>query len=304
MKARLIRKGSKYSLLCQDGSIARADNLLLYQLLTNFSRTDDYFSGKEGRWDDKYGDMSLVPGMTYALLTDDKNLVISDFAPFETLLNAKLFSDSYVSASEFAKRNGKSAEIVKVYCRQGRIVGAKKVGRSWMIPAHAGYPVDPIYQKVGHLGPRKSKAAELDLPEGYVTCSELGYKFEVPQDTILYYCRKGKIPGAIYLKENGLWVVPKDAKLPVETPGSKEPEDNEPTAVKSMKAVMQEKYPPSDYLSVEGFANKKGLSRQWVWVCAKKGRIPGAVFDGGKWFIPVDSEIQLTGQAKVNEETE
>ena len=47
-----------------------------------------------------------------------------------------------ITAKEYAKKNGRSVEQIKVYCRNGRIPGAYKHERDWVIPSSAPYPED------------------------------------------------------------------------------------------------------------------------------------------------------------------
>ena len=47
-----------------------------------------------------------------------------------------------ITAKEYARRNGRSVEQIKVYCRNGRIPGAYKHERDWVIPSSAPYPED------------------------------------------------------------------------------------------------------------------------------------------------------------------
>ena len=157
MKARLIMdQRGKLLLLCEDGTIASATKVVRYNLLTNFKRQDDFFTGTAGRWDREYPDMTVYPGREIAILTDNYSLVINDFQPFESLLNAEIISPDYLSVADFAKRHDKSQEIIKVYCRKGRIFGAKKIGTRWMIPEDAEYPIEPERQREGVRGPRGS----------------------------------------------------------------------------------------------------------------------------------------------------
>lgn len=158
MKARLTMDAEhNLILLCSDGTIAKASEPLLYDLLTGFNRNESekYFSGGSmGRWDIEHPDMALVPGETYAIIADNGSLVISDFSPFQILMNDKTYMRNYISVPEFAKKYNKSEEIIKVFCRNGRIPGAIKVSRNWLIPVDAEYPVSPEYQREGVRGPR------------------------------------------------------------------------------------------------------------------------------------------------------
>jgi excisionase family DNA binding protein len=45
--------------------------------------------------------------------------------------------DDYITPKEVARRAGVTQTWIRTLCAQGRIKGAKKWGRSWMIPAGA-----------------------------------------------------------------------------------------------------------------------------------------------------------------------
>lgn len=49
----------------------------------------------------------------------------------------------YCSAAEIAARWGISRRRVQVFCSQGRISGAQKIGSVWIIPSSAKKPEDP-----------------------------------------------------------------------------------------------------------------------------------------------------------------
>lgn len=156
MNARLIYDSSnKLVLLCKDGTICRPTRVMLAQLLSNFKRKDGYFTGGPARWDTEYGDMMLYPGTTVAYISDGMELVIRDIEPFQFLLNGQQNPAKYISVAEFAKKHNKSIEMVKVYCRDGRIPGAIKPARNWMIPENAEYPVDPAFQRTDTKGGRR-----------------------------------------------------------------------------------------------------------------------------------------------------
>lgn len=158
MKARLVRSANqRYLLLCNDGTIAAADDQVLYDLLTGFRRNNGCFAGTTGRWDMEYPDMSVYPGETMAFIADNNSLVMYHFEPFITLLNSDATMLGYISTQEFAERNDKSVEIVKVYCRNNRIPGAVKMGGTWLIPKNAEYPVELRNRKTGSRKPRSRK---------------------------------------------------------------------------------------------------------------------------------------------------
>lgn len=141
MKARLIKtKDNKLRLLCEDGTLAICSKVLLFDFLTNF-KTSSFSDGAAGRWDTEAPDMNSYPGKNIAYITDTLQLVIYDFAPFSFAVSESPDFMEYLSTDEYAKRYNVSREIVKVYCRQGRIAGAKRIGNRWAIPETAPYPV-------------------------------------------------------------------------------------------------------------------------------------------------------------------
>lgn len=158
MKVRLLQmENGNILLLCNNGTIIeKPDTDVLYNLMVNHKRSDA-LQGKDGHWAPEYPDMMLYPGETLAYVTEQDFLVIADFTPFYPLLSASKGNAGYISVAEFAQKHNKSVEIVKVFCRTGRIPGAKKVGKAWTIPADAHYPVPPEYQRVGWQEKRKTE---------------------------------------------------------------------------------------------------------------------------------------------------
>lgn len=154
MKARLVKdRDSNLKLLCKDGSFSNGSLPMLTNLILNFKNADD-FVGQDGRWRDSVIDMSLYPGKTVAIVTDDSELVIYSGDAFRECFDSTLRTCAYVSVDEYAQMHNKSVEIVKVYCRENRIAGAHKVGRAWMIPREAPYPVAVRRQRPKTCGPR------------------------------------------------------------------------------------------------------------------------------------------------------
>lgn len=142
MKARLIKtKDNKLRLLCEDGTLAICSKVLLFDFLTNFN-TSSFSGGDAGRWDTETPDMNSYPGKNIAYITDTLQLVIYDFAPFSFAVSESPDFMEYLSTDEYAKLHNVSREIVKVYCRNGRIAGAKRIGNRWAIPETAPYPVE------------------------------------------------------------------------------------------------------------------------------------------------------------------
>ena len=96
------------------------------------------------KWSDEYPEMVSYPGETMAYVTDSFQLVIVDFRPFKVLFDEVKAPtiDDLLTVAEYAQLYNKSVEQVKVLCRKGRIVGAKKLGRDWVIPQDTPYPSD------------------------------------------------------------------------------------------------------------------------------------------------------------------
>ncbi len=64
--------------------------------------------------------------------------------------------ERYLSIREAAEKWGVSERRINQYCSEGRIPGAEKIGKAWLIPANADKPGDPRKQKkqsVSHKSP-------------------------------------------------------------------------------------------------------------------------------------------------------
>ncbi len=55
----------------------------------------------------------------------------TDFLPMEK---------SYISTKEYAEAHGLAERTIRNYCTQGKIPGAKRVGKTWSIPTDASLP--------------------------------------------------------------------------------------------------------------------------------------------------------------------
>lgn len=60
--------------------------------------------------------------------------------------------NEYSSASEIAKKWGVSHRRVLVFCAEGRVDGATKVGSFWIIPSNAEKPDDPRRLRARKIG--------------------------------------------------------------------------------------------------------------------------------------------------------
>ena len=150
MKAKLIRMEGKsanmYELLCMDGTKKLLKPRELADFFCRF-RDDEYLSGgKDGSWMESALDMSETGGDMVAYVTSSagrQNLVVVDPGPFASLFEQDTDDDSkMIPISEYAKMYGVTPEIIKVYCREGRITGAYKAGRQWLVPKGAVYPTN------------------------------------------------------------------------------------------------------------------------------------------------------------------
>jgi len=56
--------------------------------------------------------------------------------------------DDYMSVKEAAEKWGISERRVQILCRQNRIAGVMRFGRSWVIPKVAEKPLDNRYKKI------------------------------------------------------------------------------------------------------------------------------------------------------------
>jgi len=141
MLARLIENTHGYLFLYADGTFAKANQRTARDFLHEHKNAAS-FTGRDGQWKSLGMDMALYDGRTCAYISDEGALVILDFDPFALLLRIPA-EPEYISTKEFAARHNRSADMIKVLCREGRIAGAKKVGNSWLIPESAQYPIAP-----------------------------------------------------------------------------------------------------------------------------------------------------------------
>lgn len=148
MKARLIKnKADAVVLLLAEGFYIESPSVsVLGTLLFNFKSLGEFGLEKEAAsWKNEYPDLMAIPGNNLAYVTDSSQLVIEDISPFIAVfeqVKATVPIEDVLTASEFADKHNKSVEQVKVFCRNGRIWGAKKIGRDWVIPKDAPYPAD------------------------------------------------------------------------------------------------------------------------------------------------------------------
>lgn len=166
MKGRLVKdKGGSTVFLCSNGNKLLINKAIISALLYDFKEINENFWVSDEVWKTEQApSMELYPGKTLAFITDDNQLVILDSEPFRLLLDEskRMPVDKYLSAVEYAEKYNKSREIIKVYCRQGRIPGAVKINDNWLIPKDAPYPVSTSRQRtpdtLGAVGrPKKQR---------------------------------------------------------------------------------------------------------------------------------------------------
>lgn len=58
------------------------------------------------------------------------------------LLKGGEYLEGYKSVNEIAEEWGVNPRTVRGMCKDGRLIGAEKVGRDWLVPNNAKRPVD------------------------------------------------------------------------------------------------------------------------------------------------------------------
>ena len=148
MQARLIKdERDEMVLLLSNGAYIKSPSISeLGLLLFNFKSLDEFgLEETNDSWKKEYPDLTAVPGQNLAYVPDSLQLVIEDITPFIAVfeqVKATVPIQDVLTAAEYAKKHNKSVEQIKVFCRNGRIWGATKVGRDWVIPKDAPYPAD------------------------------------------------------------------------------------------------------------------------------------------------------------------
>lgn len=65
--------------------------------------------------------------------------------------------EGFVTAKEAAEKWGVSLRSIQALCAEGRIEGATKTARVWVIPAEAEYPRDSRIKNGNYINWRKPK---------------------------------------------------------------------------------------------------------------------------------------------------
>lgn len=155
----------------------------------------------------------------------------------------------YLSVSQAAKKWRIEKAVVRSRCTDGTIAGAKHIGYDWYIPKDA---------------PRPGSSVMKHHP-GYLTVRETAEKWGVTKSAVHAAARRGRIPHAALI--DGLWYIPAAAQCP--------------SQAANMRRV--------GFLSAAESAKKWGVSVTYVYDAARTGRIPGAEFVNGRWFLPEDA---------------
>ena len=136
MKLRVINHRNEKYILCPNGSKIKVTQESLSKLLINFKKPSS-FKGEDGYWSEVIADMNSAPGETLAFVDDKLRLIILNNKLFE-IINVE--APIYISATEYADKQGKSRPAVKNMCAAGRIEGAYKTSSGWLIPENAPWP--------------------------------------------------------------------------------------------------------------------------------------------------------------------
>lgn len=87
-------------------------------------------------------DITILPETDLAVLffiDDTDRLIIQDIPFFRDLYDQTV---EYLTVDEYAELHGKQRSIIVRICREGRLPGAEKKGKSWLIPKDTPYPKD------------------------------------------------------------------------------------------------------------------------------------------------------------------
>ena len=178
----------------------------------------------------------------------------------------------YISLEEAAEKWGVKESNVRTAAKAGRIPGAEIIGGRWHIPEDAENPSKsvpaskPVYIPKSAGKPTKKTT---ESKPGYISTAEASEKWGLTQGSVSYAAKGGRIPGAELI--DGKWYIPEDAKNP------------------SKRTTV----PKLGYISTEEAAEKWSIFQTSVSYAAREGRIPGAKFIDGRWYIPENVEAPL-----------
>lgn len=222
MRAGLFQGEKTIELLCADGTIISepTDSNLMY-MLTRFKDIEKLTSNSERRWDKEYSEMEDYAGELLAFVNEADELIIWDFKPFKHLL-INQNEEKLLSVSDYAAKVGKSQAIVRRYCANGKLPGAKKItllnnkDGVWMIP-DVPWPSDnrKVDYKKYKRREHNPKIPKVQLENGMITAQEYAGRSGKGIQTVVKACKNGKIPGAKHVPaqkglNRGYWMIPKE----------------------------------------------------------------------------------------------
>ena len=222
MRAALFQIEKTIELLCEDGTIIcePTDDDMVYMLMS--FKSIEKLSGKSGkRWDKEYREMEEYFGELLAFVNEADELIIWDFNPFKHLLK-NLNEAKLLSVSEYAAKVEKSQTIVRRYCANGKLPGAKKVSLTnsndgaWMIP-DVPWPSDnrKVADKKYKRREHNPKIPKVRLENGMITAQEYAVRTGKGIQTVVKACKNGRIPGAKHVSaqkglNRGYRMIPKE----------------------------------------------------------------------------------------------
>ena len=138
MKARLLSFENTIQLLLCTGKIKTLSFNEAYNFLSNYN-AEEYYQC-DSKWDYENLTMESYRGETIAIVCDEGNLHVSNQELFKQILENR--DAELLTVPEFAELHGKKLAIVRRLCQTGRITGAVRKGKTWLIPASSPYPSD------------------------------------------------------------------------------------------------------------------------------------------------------------------
>ena len=107
--------------------------------------------------------------------------------------------DSFVTVEEAATETGYHKSHIRLLCRTGRIEGATKVGRDWMVPMPLDLRVVPIgfvtmADAARELGISRHRVKQLCEAGSLVGARKVGKRWEIPSPVHRVQRRVGRPP--------------------------------------------------------------------------------------------------------------
>lgn len=139
MKARIIKAENELKLLLCNGKIKTVSTDDIIEFINTYTNKDNY-SLEDDYSFDMSKDIENYVGETIVTVSDDYNLTFhsEDFF-FKNYIPKK---PDYLTAKQFAEKHNRHFEVIRRYCRSGKIPSAKYENNTWYIPVNASCPVD------------------------------------------------------------------------------------------------------------------------------------------------------------------